>query len=136
MKVLIVEDEVIAQEVLKGFLERYDAICDVAKNGIEGLEAFKKALAEGIAYDLILLDIMMPQMDGQQALREIRRVEAEQGIGGTDMVKIAMVTALSDAKNVMGAFIKGPCEVYLTKPVYPEQLHKVLLDFGLIDEKE
>lgn len=135
MKVLIVEDEVIAQEVLKGYLERYDAICHVAENGIEGLEAFKKALAEGIAYDLILLDIMMPQMDGQQALREIRRVEADQGIGGTDMVKIAMVTALTDAKNVMKAFVKGPCEVYLAKPLYPEQLHAVLLDFGLLEAK-
>ncbi len=135
MKVLIVEDEVIAQELLKGFLERYDAICHVAENGIEGIEAFTKALANGIAYDLILLDIMMPLMDGQQALREIRRVEAGQGIGGTDMVKIVMVTALSDAKNVMEAFVKGPCEVYLTKPVYPEQLHEVLLDFGLIEEK-
>ncbi len=135
MKVLIVDDEFIAQELLKGFLESYDAIWNVAINGIEAVEAFQLALAQRDPYDLILLDIMMPQMDGHQALREIRRIEAEEGIGGTDMVKIAMVTALSDAKNVMEAFVKGSCGAYLTKPVYPEQLHRVLLDFGLVDEK-
>jgi two-component system chemotaxis response regulator CheY len=132
MKVLIVEDEMIAQELLKGILARYGAVWQVAANGVEGVAAFKAALAAGERYDLVLLDIMMPEMDGQQALREIRRYEAAQGIGGTDMVKVAMVSALSDARNVMEAFVKGSCEAYLTKPFYPEQLHKVLVDFGLV----
>ncbi|PLX48878.1 MAG: response regulator [Desulfobulbaceae bacterium] len=135
MKVLIVEDEQIAQELLKGFLEAYDAVWQVAANGVQGVAAFKEALAGGEPFDLILLDIMMPQMDGQQALREIRHFEAEQGIGGTDMVKIAMVTALSDAKSVMEALVKGSCEAYLTKPVYPQQLHRVLVDFGLVESE-
>ncbi len=136
MKVLIVEDEIVSQALLRGFLERYDAFCHVAKNGIEALAAFQEALTTRDPYDLVLLDIMMPVMDGQQALREIRRIEQKHGIGGSDMVKIAMVTALSDAKNVMTALVKGSCEGYLTKPVYPEQLHKLLVEFGLVDDKE
>jgi two-component system chemotaxis response regulator CheY len=135
MKVLIAEDEVVSQALLKGFMEEYDAICRGVKNGAEAVTAFQDALTSGDPYDLILLDIMMPEVDGQQALQQIRKIEAEYGIGGKDMVKIVMVTALSDAKNVMQALIKGSCEGYLTKPVFPQRLHEMLVEFGLVDEK-
>jgi two-component system chemotaxis response regulator CheY len=135
MKVLIVEDEVVSQKLLMGFMEAYDAMCHEAQNGKKAIDAFQEALATGDPYDLILLDIMMPEMDGQQALREIRRIEAQKGIGGADMVKIVMVTALSDAKNVMEALVKGSCEGYLTKPVYPQRLHEMLVHLKLVDEK-
>ncbi len=77
----------------------------------------------------------MPVMDGQTALKEIRRLEAEQGIGGSDLVKVAMVTGLDDAKNAITAFTRGACEAYVIKPITVDKIVKVLADFGLKGEE-
>jgi len=135
MKFLIVEDDLVSQEVLKATLGPHGH-CEVAENGKIAVAKFSAALANAAPYDLICLDIMMPVMDGQTALKEIRRLEAKHGIGGSDMVKVVMVTALEDAKNVMTAFVRGSCEVYLGKPIFPAKILQVLADFGLTKATE
>lgn len=94
---------------------------------------FKEALSEGQPYDLICLDIMMPQMDGHDALAAIRRIEKEHGINGLDGAKVIMTTALSDSKNIIGAFRKG-CEVYIVKPVKKEKLLEEMEKLGLLSK--
>jgi two-component system chemotaxis response regulator CheY len=81
MKTLIVEDDLISRKLMVKYLTQYSK-CDVAVNGEEALQYFNMALNEGQLYDLITLDIMMPKMDGQQVLKEIRRIESEKGILG------------------------------------------------------
>lgn len=132
MKILIVEDDLISQEIMKTILEPY-AHCEVAENGQVAVDKFQAVLVAGDPYDLICLDIMMPVMDGQTALKEIRRLESAHGIGGYDMVKVAMVTALEDPHNVMEALAKGPCEVYITKPINRQKIEGILQDFGLLE---
>ncbi len=130
MKCLIVEDNFAARKLLQKYLSGYGD-CDVAANGIEAVDAFKEALDEGQPYDLICLDVMMPQMDGHQALEAIRQVETQHGIGGLDGVKVIMTTALGDSKNIMGAFREG-CEAYIIKPVEKQKLLKEIEGLGLI----
>ncbi|MDA3832862.1 MAG: response regulator [Spirochaetales bacterium] len=134
MNVLIVEDDAVSREILKAILGDYSH-CDEAENGQIAVEKYRASLESGVPYDLICLDIMMPVMDGQAALREIRRVEAEKGIGGRDLVKVVMTTALEDPQNVMEAFVKGACEAYLTKPILPGKIVQLLVDFGLIEQE-
>ena len=55
-------------------------------------------------YEVITLDIMMPEMDGQEALKRIRDIEDKAGIPYKKRAKIMMTTALGDVKTVMGAF--------------------------------
>jgi two-component system chemotaxis response regulator CheY len=62
------------------------------------------------------MDIMMPEMDGQEALREIRSLEDEAGVLPGDAAKVIMTTALADAENVLAA-IKSDCNGYLIKPI-------------------
>ena len=132
MKVLIVEDDIISQEILMAILgDQWH--CEVAENGKVAVEKYMASMASGDPYNLICLDIMMPVMDGQTALKEIRRIEAENGIGGSDMIKIVMTSALEDAKSIMDAFVKGSCS-YVTKPITPEKIQQVLGDLGLIAE--
>jgi two-component system, chemotaxis family, chemotaxis protein CheY len=107
------------------------ARCDVVVDGEEAVEAFKMAWEENDPYQLILLDIMMPNMDGQTALREIRSVEREIGVGETRGVKVVMTTALEDPKNVVEAYYQGGADSYLVKPIDRTKLFRVIEDLGL-----
>ena len=70
---------------------------------------------------MICMDIMVPEMDGQEALKGIRAIEEGSGTLSTTGVKIIMVTALDDVKNVMASF-KQLCDAYVFKPVDMAQL--------------
>ena len=132
MKTLIVEDDFLSRSLLSTLLSEF-GICHVAVNGQEALNAVERGLVENDPYDLICLDIMMPVMDGQQALQKIRRLEEQHGIGGLDTAKVIMVTAADDSKNIMKAFRQGQCEAYLTKPLDREKLITHIRDLGLIE---
>lgn len=131
MKILIAEDDFISRAVLQGILSPL-GICHVATNGLEAITAYEHSLATGAPYDLILLDIMMPKLDGQEVLKKIREREKELKIGGSDMVRIIMVTALDDPKNIMTALVKGSCDSYLVKPVNRAKLMGELRKLGLV----
>ncbi len=130
MRCLIVEDEFAARRLMQRYLSTYGD-CDVAVDGKEAVEAFCQATDEKELYDLICLDIMMPNMDGRETLKAIRQIESEHGISGLDGVKVIMTTALDDPKNVMGSFKEG-CEAYLVKPVEKKQLLNEVEKLGLI----
>jgi two-component system, chemotaxis family, chemotaxis protein CheY len=130
MRILIAEDEAISRELLNRLLSPYGQ-CDLVENGTQAVEAFMQAWHEGPKYDLVCLDIMMPEVDGQIALKGIRTMEESEGVLVGDGVKIIMVTALSDKENVFTAF-KGLCDAYLVKPIDKAKLLKHLKEFGLI----
>ncbi len=106
--------------------------CDVAIDGVEAVAAIELALDNSRPYDLVCLDIMMPNMDGQAALHEIRKLETKHGIQIGDGSKIIMTTALSDPKNILRAFDEQ-CEGYIVKPVTSEKIIKLLKDLNLLE---
>jgi two-component system chemotaxis response regulator CheY len=130
MRTLIVEDDFSSRLLLQKFLEPYGE-CHIAVNGREAVDAFRLARRDGPPYDLICLDIMMPEMDGQTVLKEIRALEKDAGIPEGDGVKILMTTSLKDGKNVMTAF-RELCDAYLVKPVDRAKLLESLHKFRLI----
>ena len=132
MRTLIVEDKFISRCILQRLLSSY-GICDIAVNGKEALEAFFLGWEEEMPYDLICLDICMPEMNGQEALKAIRRFEAENGIGGTKGVKVIMTTAATDPSQILSAFNTG-CEAYLIKPVERENLLRHLQSLKLLNK--
>ena len=74
IKVLIVDDDFITRRILKSIFTPYGD-CDIAINGEEAIQAFRLAREEKKPYDLICLDIMMPEIDGHEALMKIREME-------------------------------------------------------------
>ncbi len=131
MRVLIVEDDFTSRKLLQMILTPHGE-CDIAVNGEECVDAFKLALREGKPYDLVCLDIMMPHKDGHQALKDIRAIERERGIKGSDEVKVIMTTALDDPKNVVEAYYKGGATSYIPKPIDKHMFLHLLRNLGLI----
>ena len=115
LRVLLVEDDFSNRLLLQTFLSRYGE-CHVAVNGKEAVAAFRKAQERGRQYDLVCMDIMMPEMDGREAVRQIRALEEARGIFSTHGAKIIMTTAVNDFKEVSRCFGEL-CDAYLTKPI-------------------
>lgn len=132
MKVLIAEDDFASRKFMLRFFEKYGE-CDVTVDGREAVEAYTMAVEMDEPYDLICLDIMMPEMDGHQALRRIRKIEEENNVPDDDKVKIVMTTALSETRHVTKAFENG-CTAYAGKPINQEKLEAMLKKFDLIEE--
>ncbi len=120
MKILIAEDDFIARKVLFNFLTKYGDI-DVTENGQEALNLFTRQLKHGEGYDLVCLDIMMPRLNGHEALEAIRRVEAELDNDSGKRAKIIMTTALDDSQNILKSF-NNQCDGYIAKPYSWEKL--------------
>lgn len=130
MRILLAEDDFVTRKVMTNFLGKYGE-CDVAVDGMEAVDAFMMALEEDNPYDLVCLDIMMPVMDGYQALVGIRNLEKERSIPKEKAAKVIMTTALNEEKNVKMAFELG-CTVYSGKPIDQEKFEQVLKKFGLV----
>lgn len=132
MKSLIVEDDFTARKLMQVYLEKLGE-CFIAVNGKEAVDAFSEALDGSQPYDLICLDIMMPEMDGMEALKNIRRIEEEyQKITELSAVKVIMTTARDQSKDVFGAFNVG-CEAYMIKPIRKDNLFNEIAKLGLIE---
>jgi len=131
MKTLIVEDDFTSRILLQKFLAPYGE-SHVAINGVEAVAAFSTALFSDDPYDLVCLDIMMPEKDGQATLKDIRAIEESKGTLLGDGVKIIMVTALSSMDEKITAF-KEACDAYLVKPVDRNKLINLLSTLKLID---
>jgi two-component system chemotaxis response regulator CheY len=129
MRILIVEDDYTSRTYLKGILAKLGE-CEEALDGDEAVTAFQKALDDDAPFDLVLMDIMMPNKDGHEALQEIRDIEHQRGIPPREEVKVVMATALSDPKNVVRAYYKGGATAYLPKPIEQEALLNTLDELG------
>ena len=133
MKTLIVEDELTSRVMLREILKRYGRP-QVAMNGREAVDLVRAAIQEGAAFDLICLDIMMPEMDGQEALKRIRQLEDESGIEPANRAKVIMTTAHADRDNVLEE-IQGQCDYFLVKPIDGRALLTELRRLGLVAEQ-
>jgi signal transduction histidine kinase/CheY-like chemotaxis protein/ligand-binding sensor domain-containing protein len=115
--VLVVEDNAVNQTLARVLLERMGHRVEIASNGREAITALESA-----AYDLVLMDIQMPEMDGLEATRRIR--SAESTVLDPDVPIVAM-TAFAmkyDRERCLAAGMND----YLTKPVLPEKLEKAV----------
>lgn len=131
MRTLIVDDDFYSRVVLHDML-RGVAECHIAVNGEEAVGAFKKALEDGRPYDLVCLDLVMPEMDGQQALQEMRALENEQGVDQVDRCVVFVVSMVEDNRETNEAFFLGGADSFLVKPIEETRLMVELREHGLL----
>jgi two-component system chemotaxis response regulator CheY len=131
MRSLVVEDEFVARCVLLRFLARYGE-CDVAVDGDEAIAAVTQALNSSAAYDLICLDIGLPNLNGQDVLERIRELELERGIQIGQGSRVIITTITWTTSHVLGAF-RGGADAYLTKPINLSALSQELKTLRLVN---
>jgi len=129
MKIMIVDDERVSrikmQQILKGYGE-----CHAVENGLTAIKTFTEALLAEKRFDLITLDISMPDLGGPEVLESIRKLESKNGIPTESRCKILMVTAHSDYPTVV-ASIEAGCDDYIKKPFSVERVLLKLNEMGL-----
>lgn len=119
-KILLVEDNKINQEIILGLLETSAIEIDIANNGKEAIEKYSNAFEKKSPYELILMDLQMPIMDGIEATKIIRKIDKN--------IPIIALTANAMAQDVQNTKDAGMNE-HLNKPINVEELFNVLLKF-------
>jgi two-component system chemotaxis response regulator CheY len=133
MKCLITEDDFISRRILRELLSPHFDI-EIAVDGEESVTAFRMAHEAKQPFDLVCMDIMMPKMDGREALRQIRRLEKELEVPPNLEVKVIMTTALDDPKTVFDSFYEDGATAYLVKPIGKPKLFRELRALGLLPQ--
>jgi len=116
VNILVVDDEKGIREGCRRILSSEGYGVDVAENGKAGLE-----MVRGKPYDLILVDLMMPVMSGQEVLREIR--EARRDIATT-----IIISSLSSHRDDVALCARFGVQGYLVKPLNPREISRILVD--------
>ncbi len=132
MKILVVDDNPVNRKLMVEFLDAFGT-CTAVAGGLDAVEKFEESMSGAKGYDLVCLDIMIPDVDGHEVLLKIRQIEDNAGIDVKERSKVIMVTSLDDSENIMQAFTKGQCDGYITKPVTREKLHYHLVEMNLVD---
>jgi len=130
MKALIVEDDFTSRMILQRFLSPYGS-CDIAVDGNEAVQAYQMAWDENKPYDLICMDIMLPNMNGLDAIEYIRNLETSLAGKYHKKVVIIMTTSKDDKEDVKNSMEKG-ANWYLLKPVNKQILLNKLRELGII----
>ena len=134
LHILIVEDDIISQEILHDYLGPYGK-CDVVENGKLAVHSFANAWKQENPYHLICMDIIMPEVDGQQALKAIRQIEKRMHIPEYQRAKVIMTSSLKDNNSILEALYDGEASRYLIKPIEYDKLIDTLKELQLISEK-
>ena len=117
VRALVAEDHEINREVILELLGQVGIVADVARNGVEAV-----ALARNPGYDIVLMDIQMPDMDGLEATRRIRAME-HAGQGCLPIIAMTAHAVAGDREQILAAGMTD----YLTKPLDPEVLRAALV---------
>ena len=120
IRILLAEDNPVNMIVAKRFLEKWNAVVDEAVNGEQALALFNE-----FSYDLLLIDLEMPLMDGAQAVKEIRKKNITIPI-------VAFTAAVYD--DMFNDLLSKGFTDFVPKPFRPEELHKKLIQLTAYDQ--
>jgi two-component system, sensor histidine kinase len=122
LSILLAEDDEMIQQITSHYLRKIGHEVDIALNGVEAIQKFNQK-----QYDIILMDIQMPEMDGLEAVKEIRKIEHERS-SQAGHIPIIAITTNPDEKECLSAGIDG----YAQKPFNLEQFQALFYNHNLV----
>jgi CheY-like chemotaxis protein/HPt (histidine-containing phosphotransfer) domain-containing protein len=126
LQILVVDDNIINQKVASRLLQQLGYAADIAKTGIEAIRALEQK-----AYDVILMDVQMPEMDGLEATRRIRQRRKETTVHPHFQQSIVIIAMTANAmQGDREKCVAAGMDDYITKPVRPEVLQGLLQRHG------
>ena len=134
MKILVVDDELVSRKKMQKIMDSLGE-CEPVESGSSAISAFKTAWENGRPFDLITLDVSMPEMDGTEVLYEIREIEKEKKVPRDKQVKIMMVTSHSDKETVTTS-IQAGCDDYIIKPFERKTVIEKLEKIGIVGKED
>lgn len=121
LRVLLVEDNLLNQRLLNINLSKLNCIVTVANNGLEGVESFKKQ-----KFDVVLMDLMMPVMDGFEAAKEIKKIEKDDiSRGHTPIIAFTANTLNNDYQKCL----ENGMDYLMEKPFNPFKFIEIIKSF-------
>lgn len=133
MNILVAEDDPNIGALLEEIINTLGKYKIVASGGA-AIDTFESAWQAGLPYDVILLDINMPDISGLEVLKNIRHLEEKKGVSEKMPVEIIMMTALSDKATVI-ACLEAGCNDYIVKPFKPAAIVDKLKNHNSYSEK-
>lgn len=130
MRILVVDDDEATRLCLATVLGAAGEVDSVA-NGEDALDAFAKALDAGRPYGLVCMDINMPRLNGQEALKGLRRMEAERQVPLGREAKVVMISSCDDTGNVVEAYFHGLADGFVKKPLRVREFREQMRGMGL-----
>jgi len=127
-KFLILEDDLISGKLMQKYLGPFGD-CTLVVDGKEAIQTFDQSVSNGCMYQLLLLDIMVPEVHGKDVLKRIREIEEQHNVPPKRRSRVIMTTSLSDTSNVVESF-KSKCDSYLVKPIDRNKLIHELAALG------
>ncbi len=128
MRILVVDDEQVSRNVLRKAMESFGP-CEEAEGGREATAAFDRAWEESSPFDLLLVDLSMPDMDGREVIQQIRSREESMEVPAAAQAKIVVVTSHSEKDTVLSCLRAG-CDDFIVKPFERDVLSAKLAELG------
>ena len=129
MKVLIIEDDKSTLTLIEKILGS-SVDCESCPTAMDGIEKFVDNMISFDSFDAVLMDINLPDLNGVNCLRLLRRFEAVKGVVDNRKAKIIMMTGTADEENVKGS-LKNGCDQFLIKPVSKDKIEAKFKAVGL-----
>lgn len=128
MRILIVDDEMVSRTKMETILASMGS-CQSADCGSAAIDLYQQSFDDESWYDLVMLDIDMPDMQGGEVLKQLRKIENF----GAHRASVVMVTAKSDQNHVLTC-LKSGCDAYIAKPFNAEIINEKLIELGFLNE--
>jgi two-component system chemotaxis response regulator CheY len=120
LKALIVDDSRISRCILAKVVDKV-FLYDEAENGLIAVTKFQEAMDAGTPYDIVFMDIVMPEMDGKEAVRKIREYEEIQGREKSPIIMVSASEMLDEIKGLVNGLLRKPT----SRPLLNEMLQKL-----------
>ncbi|MCA1946258.1 MAG: response regulator [Desulfovibrio sp.] len=130
MKILIVDDSPGQRALLRELFAPHGH-CTEAEDGAAALELFGQALEAGAPFTLVVLDVLMPGLDGHATLARLKDLEHRHNVSPECSARCIMVSCLQTTASIMRAQYEAGADAYLVKPVHAELVEELLRSLDL-----